>query len=93
MPGQLTEGDTVFTPQGLEHIRKVSKEIERVPTVQRVYSLATANTVEAIGSNSQTPHPNPLPASGERGHKQQPSLDPLPQGKGIWNQGRLHPLH
>ena len=30
----------------------ISKEIERVPTVQRVYSLATANTVEAIGSNS-----------------------------------------
>jgi predicted RND superfamily exporter protein len=46
------EGDTVFTPQGLDHLRRISKEIERVPTVQRVYSLATANTVEAIGSSS-----------------------------------------
>ncbi len=47
------EGDTVFTPQGLDHLRAISREIERVPTVQRVHSLATANTVEAIGSNSE----------------------------------------
>lgn len=42
------EGDTIFTTQGLEHLRRISREIERVPTVQRVYSLATANTVEAL---------------------------------------------
>lgn len=41
------EGDAVFGREGLEHLRRASLEIERVPTVQRVYSLATANTVEA----------------------------------------------
>ena len=57
----------MFTPQGLDHLRRVSKEIERVPTVQRVYSLATANTVEAIGSNSDTDTPGEDESEDEPG--------------------------
>jgi predicted RND superfamily exporter protein len=42
------EGDDVLTPAGLEFIRTVTREIERVETVDRVQSLATANFVASL---------------------------------------------
>jgi predicted RND superfamily exporter protein len=42
------EGDGIFTPAGLEFIRRITAEIERVETVERVQSLATANFVSAL---------------------------------------------
>ncbi|MBK5297415.1 MAG: MMPL family transporter [Vicinamibacteria bacterium] len=42
------EGDVIFTPDGLDLIRTVTREIERVDTVERVQSLTTANVVTAL---------------------------------------------
>src|SRR5688572_33473992 len=42
------ESDRIFTPEGLEFIRQVTGDIERVDTVDRVQSLATANIVCAL---------------------------------------------
>ena len=42
------EGDVIFTPEGLELVRTVTREIERVDTVERVQSLTTANVVTAL---------------------------------------------
>lgn len=41
------EGDGIFTPAGLEFIRRITGDIERVDAVERVQSLATANFVSA----------------------------------------------
>jgi len=76
------EGDAIFTPEGLAHLRRVSREIERVPMVQRVYSLATANTVEALPATERSPHPIPLPAP------RRSSGRPESQSKGAsWKRG------
>jgi predicted RND superfamily exporter protein len=42
------EGDGIFTPDGLGFIRTITRDIERVETVERVQSLATANLVTAL---------------------------------------------
>lgn len=42
------EGDGIFTPEGLSLIRRISEDIERVETVDRVQSLTTANVVATI---------------------------------------------
>ena len=42
------EGDGIFTPAGLEFIRRITADIERVEAVDRVQSLATANFVSAL---------------------------------------------
>jgi predicted RND superfamily exporter protein len=59
------QSDRLFTPESLEFIRLISDDIERVDTVERVQSLATANVV--VG----------LPAEGEEsgGIEVQPLLD------------------
>ena len=46
------EGDAIFSPEGLELIRTVTREIERVDTVERVMSLTTANVVTALPETS-----------------------------------------
>ena len=38
----------LFTPEGLAFIRQVTGDIERVDTVERVYSLSTANIVASL---------------------------------------------
>ncbi len=42
--------DRLFSPATLDFIRQVSGDIERVDTVERVASLATATTVEALNA-------------------------------------------
>ena len=42
--------DRLFSPPTLDFIRQVSGDIERVDTVERVASLATATTVEALNA-------------------------------------------
>ena len=46
------EGDAIFSPEGLGLIRDVTREIERVETVERVQSLTTANVVTALPETS-----------------------------------------
>ena len=46
------EGDALFSPAVLELIRTITREIERVATVERVTSLATANIVTALPETS-----------------------------------------
>jgi uncharacterized protein len=46
------EGDSIFSPEGLGLIRDVTREIERVETVERVQSLTTANVVTALPETS-----------------------------------------
>lgn len=41
-------GDRLFSPEGLSFLEEVTFELERVPTVQRVQSLANANVVQAV---------------------------------------------
>ena len=43
------QGDPIFTVTGLQFLKEVTAEIERVETVQYVHSLATANLVQADG--------------------------------------------
>jgi predicted RND superfamily exporter protein len=43
------EGPSVVSAAGLDALRRMSAEIEQIAAVQRVYSLATANTIEAVG--------------------------------------------
>ena len=42
------KSDRLFTPESLEYIKKISGDIERLDLVERVQSLATANTVTAL---------------------------------------------
>src|SRR5687768_8326158 len=42
------EGDAILSPAGLETIREVTREIERVDAVDRVQSLTTATVVTAL---------------------------------------------
>jgi hypothetical protein len=42
------KSDRLFTPESLAFIREVTDEIERVPMVERVDSLATANIVRSV---------------------------------------------
>src|SRR5688572_16034433 len=52
---QAESADRLFSTGTLTFIKRVTEEIERVDTVQRVYSLATATIVEALPpSNSAT---------------------------------------
>jgi predicted RND superfamily exporter protein len=46
------QSDRLFTPDALAFIREVTEDIERVDTVQRVQSLATANVVTALPSGA-----------------------------------------
>lgn len=41
-------GDGLFTPDGLGYLDRVSREIARLPLVERVQSLATANVVRQL---------------------------------------------
>ena len=41
------KSERLFTPEALQFIRQITEDIERVPTVQRVDSLATANIVRS----------------------------------------------
>lgn len=41
-------GDGLFTPEGLAYLDRVSREIARLPLVERVQSLATANVVRQL---------------------------------------------
>jgi predicted RND superfamily exporter protein len=59
--------DRLFTRDGLEFIRQVTADIERVDTVERVQSLATANVVRSL--------PADLPAGEEGGLEVRPLLD------------------
>jgi predicted RND superfamily exporter protein len=54
---QAESADRLFSRDTLEFIARVTEEIERVETVQRVHSLATATIVEAL--------PPSTPAAGE----------------------------
>jgi uncharacterized protein len=42
------KSDRIFTPEGLHFIDQVTRELERIERVERVYSLATANIVRAL---------------------------------------------
>lgn len=73
------ESERLFTPEGLAFIRKVTGDIERVDTVQRVQSLATANIVRSLppadsGQPGSGSHPD---RAGEAGIEVQPLLDDL----------------
>jgi predicted RND superfamily exporter protein len=48
-------GETIFSEPGFAFLRRASSEIERVPTVQRVHSLATANVVQAWPASGDDP--------------------------------------
>ena len=52
------ESDRLFTAEGLEFIRQLTGDIERVDTVERVQSLATANIVRSLPAD---------PGSGDEG--------------------------
>ena len=54
------EADRLFSRDTLAFIAEVTADIERVDTVQRVDSLATATTVEALRSSPLDPRPSPL---------------------------------
>ena len=43
------EGEGALSARGLDALRRISADIEQIAPVERVYSLATANTVEAVG--------------------------------------------
>jgi uncharacterized protein len=45
------EGDTIFTPAGLEYIDRVSRELQKVERVDRVQSLTTANIVHPLSGD------------------------------------------
>jgi predicted RND superfamily exporter protein len=47
------KSDRLFTPESLAFIRQVTEEIERVPLVERVDSLATANIVRATSTTTE----------------------------------------
>ncbi len=47
--------ERLFTPDALEFIRDITAEIERVDTVQRVQSLATANIVTSLAPDPADP--------------------------------------
>ena len=48
------QSDRLFTPEALAFIREVTGDIERVDTVQRVQSMATANVVTALPADAAT---------------------------------------
>jgi predicted RND superfamily exporter protein len=72
----------LFTPEGLEFVRRVTADIERVDTVDRVHSLSTANIVAnvppaAVGAPATSAtrrEPQPL-AIDDGGIEVQPLLD------------------
>ena len=41
-------GDALFTPEGLRYIDRISRDIARLPLIERVQSLATANVVRQL---------------------------------------------
>ena len=59
--------DSLFTPESLGFIQRVTEDIERVDTVQRVQSLATANVVVSL--------PAAADGSDDGGIEVQPLLD------------------
>ena len=61
------ESDRLFTAEGLEFVRRLTGDIARVDTVERVQSLATANVVRSLPAD---------PLSGDEGGIEvQPLLD------------------
>ena len=60
------QSDRLFTPEALEFIRQVTGDIERVDTVERVQSLATANIVRSLPAG---------PDGDDGGIEVQPLLD------------------
>ncbi len=60
------KSDRLFTPESLQFIRSVTRDIERIEHVQRVQSLATANIVRALP---------PADAEEAAGIEVQPLLD------------------
>ena len=61
------QSDRLFTPESLAFIREVTEEIERVETVQRVQSIATANIVTTLPPSGS--------ADDDGGIEVQPLLD------------------
>jgi predicted RND superfamily exporter protein len=61
------QSDRLFTPESLAFIREISEDIERVETVQRVQSIATANIVTTLPPSGS--------ADDEGGIEVQPLLD------------------
>ena len=51
------QSDHLFTPEVLRFVRTVTDDLQRVDTVQRVDSLATANVVETLPSDPTTGEP------------------------------------
>lgn len=47
--------ERLFSPEGFDFIERVTGDIERVQTVQRVYSLATATVIEATPADPADP--------------------------------------
>lgn len=89
------EGEHVLSAQGLDGIRRASAEIERLPVVTRVYSLATANRVTAVtaadgegGIDAQplVPRAGPIDAAVVRAHA---LADPLVNGDLLSADGRV----
>jgi uncharacterized protein len=71
------EGDGVLSAQGLDGVRRATAEIERLPVVTRVYSLATANRVTAAAAidgdggievQPLVPRAGPIDAAAVRAH-------------------------
>ena len=64
---QADSADRLFSRDTLEFIRQVTGDIERVDTVERVASLSTATTVEALrGDDSGIDVRRLIPAGGEQ---------------------------
>ncbi|MBI4475647.1 MAG: MMPL family transporter, partial [Acidobacteria bacterium] len=81
-----------FSPEGLAFLNEVTSELERVPTVQRVQSLANANVVQAVGDGIEV---KPLLGPGvrtadEAGRIRARALsDPLIQGDLVSTDGSV----
>jgi predicted RND superfamily exporter protein len=88
-------GDSVLSAAGLDGIRRAVAEIERLPVVTRVYSLATANRVTAaavagdeggIEVQPLVPRAGPIDAAAVKAHA---LGDPLIVGDLVSKDGRV----
>ena len=73
---ELGGTERLFTPESLEYIKKITGDIERLTPVERVQSLATANTVTSL----------PATADDDGGIEVQPLIDERldgPQGHAV----------
>jgi predicted RND superfamily exporter protein len=94
------QSDHLFTPEVLRFVRTVTDDLQRVDTVQRVDSLATANVVETLPSDPTTGEPGGIDVRAllDRRHDDQAGAervrrrvlgDPLFRGDLVSDDGRV----